>query len=369
MSTATATERVFNFSPGPAVLPLAVLEQAQRELVCLPGYGMSILEMSHRAPGFLDILASAKQLLRELLAIPENYHILFLQGGSRLQFSMIPMNLLRGQSGPAEYLVTGSWSKMSVDEAKREGKVNIAWDGKATNFDRLPKSGDLKLVADAAYAYFCSNETIQGVQFATEPDVGQVPLVCDASSDFLHRPLPIEKYGLLYACAQKNAGPAGVTVVIVRDDLLARSQDSLPGYLNYTHHVKEDSLYNTPPTFAIYLMKLVLEWLKDEVGGLTRMHAINQQKARLLYDAIDESGGFYRGHAQPEFRSLMNVTFRLPSEALEKEFVKEGEDRGLDGLKGHRSVGGIRASIYNAMPSAGVEALAAFMREFKAKKG
>ncbi len=369
MSSATLTERVFNFSPGPAVLPLPVLQQAQRELVCLPGYGMSVLEMSHRAPGFLDILASAKSLLRELLAIPDNYQVIFLQGGSRLQFSMVPMNLLRGQTGAAEYVVSGSWSKMAVDEAKREGKVNIAWDGKATNYDRLPAAGELKIAADAPYAYICSNETIQGVQFAAEPDVGNVPLVCDCSSDFLHRPLPIAKYGLIYACAQKNAGPAGVTAVIIRDDLLKRSQDSLPGYLNYSHHVKEDSLYNTPPTFAIYLMKLVLEWLKDDIGGLARMHAINQQKARLLYDAIDSSGGFYRGHAQPAVRSLMNVTFRLPSEALEKDFVKEGEDRGLDGLKGHRSVGGIRASIYNAMPTAGVEALASFMQEFKQKRG
>ncbi len=369
MSSATLTERVFNFSPGPAVLPLPVLEQAQRELVCLPGYGMSILEMSHRAQGFLDILAAAKRLLRELLAIPDNYQIIFLQGGSRLQFSMVPMNLLRGQAGAAEYLVTGSWSKMAIDEAQREGKVNIAWDGKATNYDRLPQAGELKISSHAPYAYICSNETIQGVQFAAEPNVGNVPLVCDASSDFLHRPLPIARYGLLYACAQKNAGPAGVTVVILRDDLLKRSQDSLPGYLNYANHVKEDSLYNTPPCFAIYLMKLVLEWLRDEVGGLARMHAINEQKARSLYDVIDESRGFYRGHAQPDCRSLMNVTFRLPSEALEKEFVKEGEDRDLDGLKGHRSVGGIRASIYNAMPTAGVESLANFMREFKQKKG
>jgi phosphoserine aminotransferase len=282
---------------------------------------------------------------------------------------MVPMNLLRGQAGAAEYLVTGSWSKMALDEAKREGKVNVAWDGKATNYDRLPKGGEMKIAADAPYAYICSNETIQGVQFATEPEVGNVPLVCDSSSDFLHRPLPIARYGLLYACAQKNAGPAGVTVVIIRDDLLKRSHDSLPGYLNYNHHVKEDSLYNTPPTFAIYLMKLVLEWLKDEVGGLTRMHAINQQKARLLYDAIDESDGFYRGHAQKDARSLMNVTFRLPSEALEKEFVKEGEDRGLDGLKGHRSVGGIRASIYNAMGQDGAAALASFMGEFARRNG
>ena len=369
MSSATLTERVFNFSPGPAVLPLPVLQQAQRELVCQPGYGMSVLEMSHRAPGFLDILAAAKRLLREVLAIPENYQIIFLQGGSRLQFSMVPMNLLRGQAKAADYILTGSWSKMALDEARREGKADVAWDGKATNYDRLPSVGELKIRAEAAYAYFCSNETIQGVQFAAEPDVGDVPLVCDASSDFLHRPLPINKYGLIYACAQKNAGPAGVTVVVIRDDLLQRSQDSLPGYLNYSNHVKEDSLYNTPPTFAIYLMKLVLEWLRDEIGGLAKMHELNRQKARLLYEVIDQSGGFYRGHAQKDCRSLMNVTFRLPSEALEKQFVKQGEDRDLDGLKGHRSVGGIRASIYNAMPLEGVEALAGFMREFKHQRG
>jgi len=344
-----------------------MLEQAQRELVCLPGYGMSVLEMSHRAPGFLDILATTKRLLKELLAIPDNYSIVFLQGGSRLQFSMVPINLLRGQEQPAEYLVTGSWSKMALEEAKREGKVNVPWDGKATNFDRLPKAGELKLNPAASYVYCCSNETIQGVQFKEEPATGGAPLVCDASSDFLHRPLDISKYGLIYACAQKNAGSAGVTAVIIREDLVARSQDNLHGYLSYKNHVKEDSLFNTPPTFAIYLMKLVLEWLRDEVGGLAKMHERNKQKAKLLYDVIDASGGFYRGHAQPEVRSLMNVTFRLPSEQLEKEFVKEGEDRGLDGLKGHRSVGGIRASIYNAMPVEGVEQLAAFMKEFRSR--
>jgi len=369
MSTATATERVFNFSPGPAVLPLSVLQQAQRELVCLPGYGMSVLEMSHRSEGFLEILATAKRLLKELLAIPDNYQIVFLQGGSRLQFSMVPLNLMRGQPQPADYLVTGSWSKMALDEAKREGQVNVAWDGKATNFDRLPKTGEAKLNPQASYVYCCSNETIQGVQFQAEPEVSSVPLVCDSSSDFLHRPLPIAKYGLIYACAQKNAGPAGVTTVIIREDLVTRSPAELHGYLSYKNHVKEDSLFNTPPTFAIYLMKLVLEWLRDEVGGLAKMHDRNKEKAKLVYDAIDSSGGFYRGHAQPEVRSLMNATFRLPSEDLEKQFVKEAEDRGLDGLKGHRSVGGIRASIYNAMPQAGVEALAKFMREFKTKRG
>ncbi len=287
---------------------------------------------------------------------------------------MVPLNLMRDPAQPSnnsaqppDYLVTGSWSKMALDEAKREGKCNVAWEGKATNFDRLPKPGEAKINPDAAYVYCCSNETIQGVQFQTEPETRGAPLVCDASSDFLHRPLPIAKYGLIYACAQKNAGPAGVTAVIIRDDLVARSSDDLHGYLSYKNHVKEDSLFNTPPTFAIYLMKLVLEWLRDDVGGLAKMHARNKEKAKLLYETIDSSGGFYRGHAQPEVRSLMNVTFRLPSEDLEKAFVKEGEDRGLDGLKGHRSVGGIRASIYNAMPVEGIEALAKFMAEFKSR--
>lgn len=369
MPAATATDRVFNFSPGPAVMPLPVLEQAQRELVCLPGFGMSVMEMSHRSPGFLDILAATKRLLKELLAIPDGYQTIFLQGGSRLQFSLVPLNLLRGGQPPPDYCVTGSWSKMALDEAKREGQISVAWDGKATNYDRLPKSGELKLSPDASYVYCCSNETIQGVQFQTEIETGKVPLVCDASSDFLHRPLPVGKYGLIYACAQKNAGCAGVTAVIIRDDLVARSPDGLHGYLSYRNHVQEDSLFNTPPTFAIYLMKLILEWLRDEVGGLPKMHQRNKAKAKLLYDVIDGSGGFYRGHALAPDRSLMNVTFRLPSEDLEKRFVKEGEDRGLDGLKGHRSVGGIRASIYNAMPLAGVQQLASFMREFKNQRG
>lgn len=365
MATATATQRVFNFSPGPAVLPLPVLQQAQRELVCLPGYGMSVLEMSHRSSGFLEILDTTQRLLRELLNIPSNYEILFLQGGARLQFSMIPINLLRGQERPADYLITGSWSKMALAEARREGHVNVVWDGKDTNYDRLPTPDQWKPTPGAAYLYYCSNETIQGVQFATEPAAGDVPLVCDASSDFLHKPFDISRYGLIYACAQKNAGPAGVTVVILRDDLVARSSDDLHGYLSYRNHVKEKSLFNTPPTFAIYLMKLVLQWLRDEVGGLEKMHQLNREKARLLYEVIDASGGFYRGHARPECRSLMNVTFRLPSEALEKEFIRAAEQQGLDGLAGHRSVGGIRASIYNAMPLAGVQQLAQFMRDFQ----
>jgi phosphoserine aminotransferase len=365
----TAQDRVISFSPGPAVLPLSVLQQVQKDLVCLPGYGVSILEMSHRAKGFIEVLESSKALLTELLDIPKNYRIIFLQGGSRLQFSMVPMNLLRGASAPADYLVTGSWSKYALAEAQKEGNVSVVWDGKATNYDRLPDSKDLKLNPSAPYVYLCSNETIQGVQFQTEPDTWGVPLVCDASSDFLYRPLPVEKYGLIYACAQKNAGPAGVTVAIIREDLLARSQESLPGYLNYNNHVKENSLWNTPPTFAIYVMRLILEWLKHDIGGLAKMHARNREKAQLIYDEIDRSGGFYRGHAQAANRSLMNATFRLPSEELEKSFVSEAAKQKLEGLAGHRSVGGIRASIYNAMPREGVAALQEFMKDFRNKNG
>jgi len=362
--TTTVSQRVFNFSAGPAVLPVPVLEQIQQDLLALPGVGSSILEIGHRTDEFGEILQSAKHGLRELLNIPENYKILFLQGGSRLQFSMVPMNLLRGQKKPADIVVTGSWGQKARDEAQREGQVNIAWDGKATNYDRLPKSDELKLSPDAAFVHITSNETIQGVQFQSDPDLGDAPLVCDASSDFLSRPISVEQYGLIYACAQKNAGPAGVTIVVIREDLLERSQDSLPGYLNYASHADQDSLYNTPPTFGIYVVGLVTQWLSDEVGGLQKMQDLNRIKAQLLYDVIDESSGFYTGHAQTQDRSLMNVTFRLPDEKTEEAFLSEAERQNMCNLKGHRSVGGIRASIYNAMPLEGVESLRDFMREF-----
>ncbi len=365
MSVATSTDRVFNFSPGPAVLPLPVLEQIQSEMLSLPGCGASILEISHRSKPFLDILDATKDRLRRLLGIPNDFDILFLQGGSRLQFSMIPLNLLGGTGKSADYVLTGSWGKYAHQEAVKEGKIRVVWDGKATNYDRLPGSGELQFDPNAAYAYITSNETIQGVQFPAEPETGNVPLVSDASSDFLCRPIPLQKYGLIYACAQKNAGAAGVTVVIIRRDLLERSQDSLPGYLNFKNHSVENSLWNTPPTFGVYVMGLVTKWLLEDVGGLEAMHRRNRNKAQLLYETIDDSGGFYRGHAQPNCRSLMNVTFRMPSESLEKEFVAEGARRQLDGLAGHRSVGGIRASIYNAMPVEGVEALRDFMVDFR----
>jgi phosphoserine aminotransferase len=367
MSSATATERVFNFSPGPAVMPLSVLEQAQRELVCLPGYGMSVLEMSHRSEGFLEILATAKRLLKELLAIPDNYKIIFLQGGSRLQFSMVPLNLMRGQAQPPDYLVTGSWSKMALDEAKREGKCNVAWDGKATNFDRLPKAGEAKTNPSASYLYYCSNETIQGVQFQAEPESRGAPLVCDASSDIFSRPTDFSKFALVYAGAQKNLGPSGVTVVVIREDLLARSKDTLPAMLNYKTLADNGSLYNTPPTFGIYILRLVLKWLVG-LGGLAAVGAINERKARTLYAELDRTD-FWRPHAEADSRSLMNVTFRLPSEDLEKLFIKEATAAGFDGLKGHRSVGGLRASIYNAFPEQGITDLVQFMQEFEKKKG
>lgn len=358
--------RVYNFSAGPAVLPAPVLEQVQREMLELPGAGASILEVSHRSAAFEPIIAAAESNLRKLLAISDDYAVLFLQGGSRLQFSMVPMNLL-GQGQTADYILTGSWGNDALKEAKKEGETRVAWDGKSTGYDRLPTTGELNLEPQAAYVHFTSNETIQGVQFAAEPEVGDLPLVCDASSDFLHRPLPIGRYALLYACAQKNAGPAGVTVVIIRKKLLNKSDPNMPGYLNYQIHADNGSMWNTPPTFGIYVLKLITDWLLDEVGGLTAMHQRNQDKARLLYDVLDGSGGFYVGHAKPQDRSLMNVTFRLPSDELSAQFVSEAKQRDLHELKGHRSVGGIRASIYNAMPLAGVEALRDFMLEFNDK--
>lgn len=360
------TDRVFNFSAGPAMLPVPVLERARDELLGLPGLGMSVTEVSHRSPAYEEIHESAIANLKKLLKIPDNYKVLFLQGGSRLQFSMIPMNLLRGHSGPACYLITGSWGQKARDEAQREGPVEILWDGKATNYDRLPDT-IIEPPTNAAYLHFTSNETIQGVQFPSEPHSDDAPLICDASSDFLSRPLPIADYGLMYACAQKNAGPAGVTVVIMRDDLLERGDDNLPGYLNYRLHAEQNSLFNTPPTFAIYVLNLVTHWLLDEIGGVDAMHERNQRKAALLYQAIDESDGFYSGHAQPNCRSLMNVTFRLPQDDLQAKFLSGGQELGLCNLKGHRSVGGIRASIYNAMPVTGVETLRDFMRDFRSQ--
>jgi phosphoserine aminotransferase len=361
------TERVFNFSPGPATLPLPVLQEVQQNLLALPGVGASVLEISHRSKTFEEMIAQAEANIRALLSLPEEYHVLFLQGGASLQFSQVPMSFLRGTGRSADYIVTGSWAKRALAEAQREGSVRIVWDGKADNYSRVPKHGEYEIDPSAAYVHFTSNETIQGIQFPAEPEVGDVPLVCDASSDFLSRPIDVKRYGLIYAGAQKNVGPAGVTIVIIRQDMLEQVPDDLPTMLNYTVHVEHRSLYNTPAVFAVYVVMLVTRWLLENIGGLEQMHAINQQKAQLLYEAIDRSEGFYRGHAQPDSRSLMNATWRLPSEELEVQFVKEAKEAGLHELKGHRSVGGIRASMYNAMPIEGVRTLVEFMEHFRQK--
>jgi phosphoserine aminotransferase len=360
-----ATKRVYNFSPGPAVLPLDVLEQARDEMLSLPGVGMSVLEISHRSPAFDRILEETLDGLRTLLNVGGDHDILLMQGGASLQFSMVPMNLLRGRSGAADYVLTGTWGQTGAKEARREGKVHVAWDGNATGYDRLPAAGEIRLSENPEYVHVTSNETIQGVQWKHDPDVGAAPLVCDCSSDFLSRPIDVARYGLIYACAQKNAGIAGVTAVIIRKDLLERSRDDLPTMLDYRTYAKNGSRPNTPPVFAVYILGLVCRWLRDSVGGLEAMQARNSSKARLLYDVLDGSGGFYAGHARPECRSDMNVTFRLPDEPREKAFLAGAAERGLVDLKGHRSVGGIRASIYNAMPRAGVEQLRDYMLEFQ----
>lgn len=361
----SATDRVFNFSPGPAVLPLEVLERARDEMLALPGVGISVLEISHRSPAFDQILENTLQSLRRLLGIGDDYEVLLMQGGASLQFSMVPMNLLRGREGAADYIQTGTWGQTGAKEARREGKVHVAWDGAGTGFDRLPTAGEIRLSDRPEYVHVTSNETIQGVQWKHDPDTGAAPLVCDCSSDFLSRPIDVAKHGLIYACAQKNAGIAGVTVVILRKDLLERSRDDLPTMLDYRTYAKNGSRPNTPPVFAVYVLGLVCQWLRDSIGGLAAMNRHNAAKSKLLYDVLDASGGFYAGHARPECRSDMNVTFRLPDETLEKAFIKVAAERQLIDLKGHRSVGGIRASIYNAMPLAGVESLRDTMLEFQ----
>jgi len=359
------SERLWNFSAGPATLPLSVLERAREDLVVLPGAGASVLEISHRSTAFEAIVVEAEQNLRELLGVPASHHVLFLQGGASLQFSMAPMNLLG--EGTAEYVVTGSWAKKALAEAKKLGRTRVVWDGAETAFTTVPGLDALRLDPSAAYLHVTSNETIQGVELPQgfEPATG-APLVCDASSDFLSRPIPVERYGLLYAGAQKNAGPAGLTIALLREDLLERIPDGLPTMLDYRIHAENRSLYNTPPSFAVYVFVLVTRWLRDEVGGLDKMLERNRDKASVLYEGIDASEGFYRGHAAPEARSLMNVTWRLPTEDLEKAFVAGAKAAGLLELKGHRSVGGIRASIYNAMPLGGIQALRTLMDDFRA---
>jgi phosphoserine aminotransferase len=367
MEKERSTERIFNFGAGPAVLPEPVLEEARRDLLALPGVGMSILEVSHRSKTFEEILDGAIADIRRLASIPSNYHVLFVGGGASLQFSMVPMNLLP-PDGSADYVVTGSWSKKAVKEAKKVGGVSIAATTESEGFSRIPEQSELALDPSAAYVHFTTNNTIFGTEWASEPEVGNVPLVADASSDIFSRPIDVGKYALIYAGAQKNLGPAGVTLVILREDLLARSPKTLPTMLDYNTHAENKSLYHPPPVFAIYVVRLVVKWLLAE-GGLEEIGRRNDEKAKILYDALDSSGGFYRPHAKPGSRSNMNVTFRLPSEDLEKDFLAKAATHGFSGLKGHRSVGGIRASIYNAFPRRGVEALVQFLKEFARTNG
>jgi phosphoserine aminotransferase len=362
----STSNRIFNFSAGPAVLPLEVLEEARENLLSLPGVGMSILEISHRSKPFDEVIQGAEADIRTLAGIPDGYRVLFLQGGASLQFSMVPMNLLPA-GGSADYVVSGVWSQKAVKEARRVGAVKIAASTEGEGFARVPTQAELTLDPGAAYVHYTTNNTIYGTEFHYVPDVGTVPLVADTSSDMFSGPIDVSKYALIYAGAQKNLAPAGVTLVIIRDDMLKRTPSSLPTMLQYPVHVENASLYNTPPVFTIYVMRLVLAWLVKQ-GGLAAIERANERKAGKLYAEIDRTG-FYRGHARPDSRSRMNVTFRLPSEELEKAFAKAATAAGLDGLKGHRSVGGMRASIYNAFPEAGVDALVQFMQEFERTHG
>ena len=358
--------RVYNFSAGPAALPESVLRQAADEMLDWHGSGMSVMEMSHRGKEFISIHAEAEALLRELLAIPASYKVLFVQGGAIGENAIVPMNLLRGKTG-ADYVNTGEWSKKSIKEAKKYCNVNVAASSEADGFTSIPPRAGWKLDPQAAYVHICSNETIGGVEYHWTPDTGSVPLVADMSSDILSRPIDVARYGLIYGGAQKNIGPAGLTIVIVRDDLLGRALAVTPSAFDYTQQAENDSMLNTPPTYAIYIAGLVFRWIKAQ-GGLAAMEAHNRAKAALLYDYLDATA-FYANPVAKADRSLMNVPFKLADAALDDAFLKGAQARGMLQLKGHRSVGGMRASIYNAMPVEGVQALVAYMKEFEAQHG
>ncbi len=358
--------RVFNFSAGPAVLPVQVLQQAQEELVEWHGSGMSVMEMSHRGKEFMSVAGQAEADLRELMAIPDNYKVLFLQGGASSQFAMVPLNLNHG-TNVADYINTGSWSKKAIAEGKRFCPVHVAASTEESKFTRVPTQEELSLTPGAAYVHYTPNETIQGVEFPYLPDTGDIPLVADMSSTILSRPIDVSRYGVIYSGAQKNIGPAGLTVVIVREDLVGNAAAGTPTMFNYQTHVDAGSMYNTPPTYGWYLAGLVFAWLKRN-GGLQAMADVNQRKAKALYGAIDGSD-FYANPVQPHCRSWMNVPFTLADADLDATFLAEAKEAGLVTLKGHRSVGGMRASIYNAMPEEGVQALIDFMAEFEKKYG
>ncbi len=358
--------RVFNFSAGPAALPEPVLQQAAAEMLDWQGSGMSVMEMSHRGKEFMSIAAEAESLLRALLAVPAHYKLLFMQGGAIAENAIVPMNMLRGKAS-TDYIDTGEWSKKSIKEARRYGRVNVAASAADGGYTSIPPRESWQLDADAAYVHICSNETIGGVEYPAAPDVGNVPLVADMSSSILSRPVDVAKYGLIYGGAQKNIGPAGLTIVIVRDDLIGHALPSTPTAFDYKTVADNDSMYNTPPTYAIYIAGLVFKWLQAQ-GGLVAMEAHNRAKAALLYDLLDSSS-FFRSPVARDCRSLMNVPFKLKDETLDAAFLQGAEARGMVQLKGHRAVGGMRASIYNAMPLAGVQALVAYMQEFEAAHG
>ncbi|MFC4158517.1 3-phosphoserine/phosphohydroxythreonine transaminase [Chitinimonas lacunae] len=353
---------VFNFSAGPAVLPKEVLLEVQNELLDWHGTGMSVMEMSHRGKEFMQIAAEAEEDLRNLMGIPKNYHILFLQGGASTQFAMVPMNLLRGRSS-IDFINSGHWSKLAIKEARKYASTNVVASGEESGYANIPPEDTWKRDPEAAYLHYTSNETIGGLEFPYVPNSGDVPLVCDMSSNFLSRPIDVSRFGCIYGGAQKNIGPAGLTIVIIRDDLLGQTVPGTPTMFDYRIHADGDSMYNTPPTFAVYVAGLVFKWLQRQ-GGLKAIEQRNIEKAALLYETIDTSSGFYICPVDRPFRSRMNVPFRLADESLDEAFVKAAQARNLLQLKGHRAMGGMRASIYNAMPLEGVKALCAFMQDF-----
>ena len=358
---------VLNFNAGPAMLPPPVLERAQAELRDYRGRGMSIMEMSHRSKEYEAVNKEAEATLKKLLGLGDGYRALFLQGGASMQFAVLPMNFLAAGT-TADYLMTGSWGDKALEAAQAAGQAHVAASTKADGYRRVPNASEIELSPNSAYVHLCSNETIQGVQWQQIPDVGDRPLVGDMSSDILSRPIDASRFSLIYAGAQKNLGPSGVTVVVIRESWLEKANKGVPTIFRYATHVKNDSMYNTPPTFGVYLLNLVLQWVEAR-GGVAGIAQRNEQKAAVLYDAIDNSGGFYRGHAEKDSRSRMNVTFRLPTEDQEKQFVADSKEAGMVGLGGHRSVGGIRASIYNAFPLEGCQTLASFMADFAKKNG
>jgi phosphoserine aminotransferase len=358
------SDRKWNFNPGPAIMPVPALEKARDALLNYQGSGLGVMEISHRSKEFAEIHAQAKERMRKIMGIPDTYEILFFGGGANLQFSLVPLNLLAAGK-TADYVDTGTWSTKAIQAGGLVGKVNVAASSKDKEFTYIPKADQIKWTPGAAYAHVTSNNTIKGTQYHTFPDTGSVPLVCDMSSDILCRRLDVSKFGLIYAGAQKNLGPAGVTVVVIRKDVAELSPENLPPMMNYKKFMAKDSLFNTPPSFAIYMVGLVLEWIESQ-GGIDAVEKVNANKAELLYGYMDQEADFYRGTVAKDSRSWMNVPMRLPSEDLEKKLIQEGADAGFVGLKGHRSVGGIRVSMYNAMPLEGIEQLVDFMKKFRA---